>query len=480
MKERISKLVPGCILLLLLALVCSPLAAQEVTASIRGVVVDPSGAGIPKAEVKAIQVETGLTRTVVSDRRGAYVLVLLPVGHYRLEATAKGFSKLVQEGITLSVNEAANVPLHLTIGSSAQVVQVRANAPLIETSSTTLGKTVNEREILDLPLNGRNFSQLGLLQPGVVPLTPGLAQAGGSLRDGQAYSVNGQRPESNNFLIDGASNVNAVDGGFVLRPPIDAIAQFKILTSTSNAEFGNAAGSTTNIITRSGSNSLHGAVWEFLRNDKLDAANFFENAAGFKKSEYRQNQFGGTLGGPIRKDRMFFFGYYEGFRNRQGETLNGVRVPSALERQGDFSESGPLLNFFAPGGPAPLPGSQVPFIDPTAQNVLDLYPQPNATDSNGVLNLYNATEILRQNEDQFGVRLDQNLSSSDQLSFRYMFLDGNRFDPLSPSGAGVPGFPVGQDRRSQNFVAQLTHTFSPSLLSITRATFLRNKFLYNE
>ncbi len=426
MKERISKRVPGCIFLLLLALVCSPLAAQDTTASIRGVVLDPSGAGVPQAEVTAIQDETGLTRTAVADRGGAYVLVLLPVGHYHLEATAKGFRKFVQEGITLSVNEAASVPIHLAIGSSTQIVKVLSNAPLIETSSTTLGKTVNEREILDLPLNGRNFSQLGLLQPGVVPITPGLAQAGGSLRDGQAYSVNGQRPESNNFLIDGASNVNAVDGGFVLRPPIDAISQFKILTSTSNAEFGGAAGSTTNIITRSGSNSFHGALWEFLRNDKMDAANYFENAAAFKKSEYRQNQFGGTLGGPIRKDRTFFFGYYEGYRNRQGETLHNVRVPSDLERQGDFSESGPLLNFFAPGGPAPLPGSQVPFIDPTAQNIVDLYPHANARDSNGILDLYNTTEILRENEDQFGVRIDQTLSSSDRLSFRYMFLNGNR------------------------------------------------------
>ena len=255
---------------------------------------------------------------------------------------------------------------------------MRGNAGLIQTASTTLGQTIGQREILDLPLNGRNFSQLGLLQPGVVPITPGLAQAGGSLREGQAYSVNGQRPESNGFFIDGAANFNAADGGFVLKPPVDAIAEFKILTSTANAEFGGAAGSTTNIVTRSGSNSLHGAAWEFVRNDKLDAANFFENAAGFQKSEYRQNQFGGTLGGPVRRDKTFFFGYYEGFRNRQGEALNGVRVPSALERQGDFSESGPLLNLFAPGGPAPLPGSQVPFIDPTAQKVLDLYPLPNA------------------------------------------------------------------------------------------------------
>jgi outer membrane receptor protein involved in Fe transport len=468
------------VLLLLLTSSGGPLFAQEVTGSIRGVVLDPSGAGVPSAKVTATQVETGLSRATVTDHHGAYILVLLPVGHYRLEASAKDFRKFAQEGITLSVNEAANVPIRLTIGSPTQLVQVQANAALIETSDTTLGKTVGEREILDLPLNGRNFSQLGLLQPGVVPITPGLAQAGGSLRDGEAYSVNGQRPESNDFLIDGASNFNAVDGGFVLKPPIDAIAEFKILTHTANAEFGGAAGSTTNIVTRSGSNRLHGAAWEFLRNDKLDAANFFENADGFAKSEYRQNQFGGTLGGPIHKDKTFFFGYYEGFRNRQGETISDVRVPSALERQGDFSEDGPLLNFFAPGGPAPLPGSMVPFIDPTAQQVLQLYPLPNAMDANGVLDLYNATQILRDNEDQSGVRIDHYLSSRDTLNFRYMFLDGLRFDPLSTSGAGVPGFPVGENHRTQNFVAQLTHTFSPSVVGITRFAFLRNKFLFDE
>ncbi len=480
MRKTLLRIFPGSILLLLLTFASASLSAQEVTASIRGVVLDPSGSDVPSAKVTATQVETGLTRTAYSDRQGAYVLVQLPVGHYRLEATAHGFRKFVQEGIILSVNEAANVPIRLAVGTPTQVVEVHSNAPLIETSDTALGKTVNEREILDLPLNGRNFSQLGLLQPGVVPITPGLAQAGGSLRSGQSYSVNGQRPESNNFLIDGASNFNAVDGGFVMEPPIDAIAQFKILTSTANAEFGGAAGSTTNIVTRSGSNQFHGDLWEFFRNDKLDAANYFENAAGLKKSEYRQNQFGATLGGPIHKDKTFFFGYYEGFRNRQGETLNSVRVPSKLERMGNFSEDGPLFNLFTPGGPTLVPGGQVPFIDPTAQQVLNLYPQPNATDSNGILDLYNGTEILRENQDQLGVRIDHYLTSRDTLNFRYMFLNGTRVDPLSPSGAGVPGFPVGEDRRAQNFVAQLTHTFSPSLVGITRFSFLRNKFLYNE
>lgn len=474
------------LLLLLFAFITAPLVGQEVTGSIRGTVLDPSGASVPSAVVTATQGETGLTHTVKSDRRGAYLLVLLPVGSYRLQVSAKGFRKYVQEGITLSVNESATVPVHLEIGSSTQSVEVKANAGLIETSDTTMGKTVGEREILDLPLNGRNFSQLGLLQPGVVPITPGLAEAGGSLRDGQAYSVNGQRPESNNFLIDGASNVNAVDGGFVLKPPIDAIAEFKILAHTANAEFGGNSGSTTNIVTRSGSNQLHGALWEFLRNDKFDAANFFENADGFQKSEYRQNQYGGTLGGPIRKDKTFFFGYYEGFRNRQGETINDVRVPSALERQGNFSQdAGPLLDL-CPNPPqcsmppTPFSGNTLPFIDPTAAKVVQLYPMPNAFDQNGVLDLYNATQILRDNEDQFGARIDHYLTARDALMFRYMFLNGNRFDPLSTSGAGVPGFPVGEDHRIQDFVAQLTHTFSPEVVSIARFSFLRNKFLFDE
>jgi len=469
-----------CAFTLLLPLALASLSAQEVTGSIRGEVFDPSGARVPSAELSVTQVETGLTRVAVADRRGAYLFVLLSPGHYRLEAAAQGFQKFVQEGITLSVDESANVPVRLQIGSPAQVVQVQANASLIEQADTTLGETVGAREIVDLPLNGRNFSQLGLLQPGVVPITPGLAEAGGSLRDGQPYSVNGQRPESNDFLIDGASNFNSVDGGFVLKPPIDAIAEFKILTHTADAEFGGASGSTTNIVTRSGSNHLHGDAWEFLRNDAVDAANFFEDADGFQKSEYRQNQFGGTLGGPILPDKTFFFGYYEGFRNRQGETLSDVRVPSVLERQGDFSQDGPLLDLFAPGGPTPLPGSKVPAIDPTAQQVIELYPLPNATDPNGILDLYNTTQVLRDTEDQAGLRVDHYLSSRDSLNFRYMFLNGTLFDPLSTSGAGVPGFPVGENHRTQNFVAQLTHTFSPSVVNITRLAFLRNKFLFDE
>src|SRR5215467_10432965 len=230
---------------------CLSLSALQITGNIRGTVTDPSGAVIRGATVTAIQSETGLSRNTTTDRDGNYVLLELPVGHYRLQVAAKGFQEYVQDGITLNVNETASVSPHLAVGSENEQVLVRADAELIEPTVTSMGKVVQQRELEDLPLNGRNFSQLGLLQPGVVPLTPGIAEAGGSLRAGQAYAVNGQRPESNNFLIDGANNYNAVDGGLVIQLPIDSIAEFRILTHTANAEFGDALGSTTNIITRS-------------------------------------------------------------------------------------------------------------------------------------------------------------------------------------------------------------------------------------
>lgn len=463
-------------------------AAQQITGSIRGTVVDPSGATVQGASVSAQQTETGLTRTATTDRAGAYVLLELPVGHYRLKAEVKGFQTYIQQGIILDVNETATIPVRLAVGVETQHIEVEADAQLIQGTVTSLGKTVSEREVLDLPLNGRNFTQLGLLQPGVVPLTPGLAEAGGSLRDGQAYAVNGQRPESNNFLIDGANNFNGVDGGFVLKPPVDAITEFKILTHNANAEFGNALGSTTNIITRSGTNKIHGALWEFLRNDAFDATNYFAT----KTEPLKQNQFGGTIGGPIRKDRTFFFGFYEGFRNRQGETDSST-VPSLAERQGDFSslctaEDGGFVGGFCQNPNhqlfnvflnQPYPNNQLPLsppdTNPLSQSLLELFPLPNSG-----TNVFTSTQIVRQDTNQFGLRLDQYLGASDVLNFRYMFSDGNQFNPIPTAGASVPGFPVGEEQRAQNFVAQETHTFSPSMVGVFRFSFLRNKFLYGE
>jgi outer membrane receptor protein involved in Fe transport len=446
--------------------------AQQITGNIGGTVSDPSGAVVQSATVTAQQSETGLTRSATTDHRGDYLLVELPVGHYQLEVAAKGFQKYLQEGISLNVNETATVSVRLMLGQETEQVQVRADAELIQTTVSSLGKAVLEHELLELPLDGRNFSQLGLLQPGVVPLTAGLKQAGGSLRDGQAYSVAGQRPESNNFLIDGANNVNAVDAGFVLKPPIDTISEFRILTHNANAEFGQSTGSTTNIVTRSGTNSFHGALWEFLRNDAMDASDFSAHAV----QPLKQNQFGGTFGGPIIKDKTFFFGYYEGFRNRQGETVNAT-VPSLAERQGNFSQlPGGLRVFdFSTGHMVPVPGNQVAPINPIAQNVLGFFPLPN----NGP-NAFVATQSKSVTNDQFGLRFDHYLSRADTLNFRYMFSAGPTNDPLSTAGANVPGFPVGEDDRAQNFVAQETHVFSPAIIGVARFSYLRNKFLFDQ
>src|SRR5580693_4717999 len=454
-------------LFLMVLLTTLNVAAQQITASIRGTVNDPSGAIVQGATVTARQTETGLTRAVVTDHQGEYVLVELPIGHYQLEVQAKGFQKYLQQGISLDVNQMATVGIHLKLGAETQQVQVSADAALVQNTVSSLGQTVMEREILDLPLDGRNFSQLGLLQTGVVPLTPGLLAAGGPARQNQAYAVDGQRPESNNFMIDGADNVSSVDGGFVLKPPIDAIAEFKILSHNANAEFGRNTGSTTNIVTRSGSNSFHGAAWEFLRNDAMDSSDYFTQSV----QPLKQNQFGATFGGPIVKDKTFFFGYYEGFRNRQGESVPAT-VPSLAERQGNFSEVAPLINYMTG---QPVPNNQLTYIDPIATNVLPFFPLPNVG-TNGFI----ATETLSENNDQFGLRLDHYLSSTDTLNFRYMYSSGPTTDPLSPVGANVPGFPVGEYDRAQNFVAQETHIFSSNTIGVARFSYLRNTFLLDE
>ncbi len=477
--KQVRRIGVGAMLILFFA---AALSAQETTATLRGTVSDSSGARVPSASITAVQAETGFTRVGVTDSNGDYLLVLLPIGHYRLEVVAKGFRTYVQEGLDLSVNQVAQVQVRLVVGMAQQTVQVKADAGLVSTTSD-LGETINDSETVDLPLNGRNFSQLGLLMPGTAPLTQGLQIAGGSTRQGQSYAVNGMRPESNEFLVDGAENYNSINAGFVLKPPPDASAEFRILTNTASAEFGHNAGSNTNIVMRSGSNKIHGDVYDFLRNDAVDARNFFS----VNTEPLKQNQFGGTLGGPIRKDKTFLFGFYEGFRNRQGETQL-TTVPTALERQGNFSQApdvipcqtgipqappGQLQNCFTG---ETYSGNTLPSINPISQNILAFYPLPNLP--NYGPNSYGTTQEVQNTSDQFGLRLDHYISSRDTFSFHYLFSNGSQVDPLSISGANVPGFPVGEDFRAQNAAFEETHSFSGSLINVARFSFLRNKFLF--
>lgn len=250
--------------------------AQDPTGKLQGQISDPSSAGIPGALVTVRNEATGLAITQPSSRDGSFYFSFLPAGEYALHVTAPGFRAYAVPYIHIDIERTVNVPAELQIAMGNSTVEVIGTGAVVDVSSA-LGNVVSSREATDLPLNGRNLTQLGLLQPGVAPLTAGLMQAGGILRSGQAYAVNGQPPESNNYLLDGVTNVDSVNGGFALRTPPDAVTEFRILTSNASAEYGETSGATTSVITKSGTDQFHGDIYDFLRNSAFDARNFFAN-----------------------------------------------------------------------------------------------------------------------------------------------------------------------------------------------------------
>lgn len=434
---------------------------------VEGQLSDPSSAAIA-GRVSAHNLDTGFEKEALAENDGIFRIAPLPVGRYRVTATSKGFATLVQEPVTVDIGRTVRLDLPLTVGSVQSTVTVTADAPLVDTSTNILGAVVTGREVLDLPLNGRNFTQLGLLQAGAAPLTSGLSQSGGPLRQGQTYAVNGARPEQNNYTLDGTQNINRMDSGFALRIPVDAIAEFRILTHTATPEYGGTGGATTAVITRSGTNQIHGSLYEFLRNDKLDARNFFSALV----EPLKQNQFGGTIGAPLQRNRLFGFLYYEGFRNRQGLTTSAI-VPTAQQRAGDFSGLGrPLLNLAAGG--TPFPGNRVPSLNPVARNVLTLYPLPNAGG-----NLFRTTVTGTNYYDQAGARLDYNATAKDQLFARYSYAGAYDFNPVSVRGTPVPGFPTRDDYKTGSAEISHVHSFTPSLTNSFRASFLRYLFYFD-
>jgi hypothetical protein len=460
------------VLLLGLA-VCFAASAQDTSAILEGQVTDTTGAVIARAVVRAKNASTGFTRQQAVTRAGDYHL-LLPVGRYEIRVSAPQFAEYLRPDLPLSINQTVRIDVQLEVAKEKQVVTVAGAAAVVESGSTVIGNVVTGRELVDLPLNGRNFAQLGLLQPGVAPLTAGLAQAGGSLRAGQAYAVDGQRPESNNYLVDGVTNVNRVDGGYAFRTPVDAIEEFRILTETAPAAYGGTAGATTTVVTRSGGNEVHGSAYEFVRNDAFDARNFF----AAETEPLKQNQFGATLGGPIRRNRDFLFGYYEGFRNRQGVTQS-TTVPSDAQRNGDFSgvrdpETGapiPLINYFTG---QPFPGNRIPAqaMDQTAVSLLSFYPHANAGP-----NLFTTTQTMRNSSDQGGFRFDHIIGAGDQLLVRYAHAVSAAVNPLSVKGANVPGFPVAEDISTHSASISETHALGGAGLNDLRVGYFRNEFL---
>ncbi|MBV9762040.1 MAG: TonB-dependent receptor [Acidobacteriaceae bacterium] len=449
--------------------------AQDPTGTVEGHVSDPSGAIIPKAAITITNPATGFLATQESSGIGAFHFSYLPVGSYRLKVSMKGFSSYEVLNIRVDLDRVVDLPVRLELAGNKQRIDI-SSAPATVDVSSTLGNVVTSHDAIDLPLNGRNITQLGLLQPGVAPVTLGLLQAGGIARANQAYAVNGEPPESNNYLLDGVTNVDSVNGGFAIRIPPDAITEFRILTSNAPPEYGETSGATTTVVTRSGSNAFHGDLYDFLRNNSFDARNFFS----VNTEPLHQNQFGVTLGGPIRHDKDFFFVYYEGQRDRQGETRTAI-VPTAAERSGNFSgltdsngNSEPLIDEFT-GHPFSYNGieGQIPpfLLNPISLKAESLIPLPNIGPS-----LFSSTQLLTNNYDQGGGRLDHYFNNGDQLFARYSFATQYELDPLPINGSGVPGFPVADNITTYSATISYVHLFSPSLVQTARTAFFRNVF----
>jgi outer membrane receptor protein involved in Fe transport len=407
----------------------------QATGTITGVVTDESGAVLPGVSVEVVSEATGQTRAVVSGDDGFYTVPLVPPGRYQVKASLAGFRSLTREGVVVSVNNTSRIDLRLQVGDVSESITVEATTPLVDTSNATMGVVIEQEKIVELPLNGRNFTQLGTLIPGVVAPPSALGGAAGDATPGGfgnvtgGFNVNGMRNQSNNFLMDGAPNNDSFNTGFVLRPPPDAIQEFKIQTHSYSAEYGRNAGSVVNVVTRSGSNTWGASVWEFNRDDRLEAKNFFART----KPELTQNQFGAAVGGPILKGRLFAFGYYEGYRNERGTTDTRV-VLSEAQRSGNFAGGSAIRD---PLTGQPFAGNTIPAdrISPIARALLERFiPLPNSPG-----NRFTRSPVVEDDRNQFGLRLDLKVGDRSSLLGRYMLAKTDRLDPLggsnfSPSG----------------------------------------------
>src|SRR5437868_4713133 len=564
--------------------------AQVDTGAVSGTVKDTSGGVIPGVKVIIANEDTGLSVSTTSSIAGEYVFSPVKIGRYSVSAEMKGFQKVQQKNVTVEVQQRVVVDFTLAPGQTMETITVNAEPPVLQTQDASVGQVIGERTVDALPLNGRNFTFLAQLSAGVTQDqqdTRGLGASG-------SFAANGLRPAQNNYLLDGIdNNVELVDflngthfvvrppvdaiqefkiqtnsfsaefgrsagailnggiqngsGGpselgakaiglnlefthFVVRPPVDAIQEFKIQTNSFSAEFGRSAGAILNATIKSGTNHFHGTLWEFLRNDKFDAANFFENAGGIPKGEFRQNQFGGSVGGPVilphlyhGKDKTFFFFDYEGTRTRQAVPYTST-VPTALERSSGYTNLSELLTqggtqtdvlgrttplgqvfdpsttravlcgtvdpvtgLTPPGGagtacPTGTPaGTQAGFVrepfsgilipatrlDPNAISLLNLFPAPNNA---SLFSNFASNPVLRVNGNQFDARGDQVIGDQDQMFIRVSYSDTPEFIPGPFTGIADGGsFSAGdQTAKSWNIALSETHTFSPLLVNEAR------------
>jgi hypothetical protein len=470
-----------------LGLASGAVSGQSVTGTILGTVTDTSGAVVANAKVTIVNEGTGLTRTVTADGNGEYTAPALPTGHYTITSEMTGFKTVALSNIEVGVDQRVRINIKHEVGAMTESVSVTAEAPLLQTSSSELGTTVTNEQIEALPLNGRNFVNLTRTIPGVLRGIPGANIDGaGSLawRASASFSANGQRPRDNNYMLDGVDNNETWLQTVVIFPSVDALDEFKMQTSTYSAEYGRSLGGVVNLQIKSGTNNLRGSGFEFHRNDAFDANNFFNNRAGRAKPDFKQNQFGGTLGGAIFRDKTFFFSDYQGHREEQGQTFLST-VPSLAMRRGDFSELTRAI--YDPTTGQPFPGNVIPSngIDTVARNIIDqLYPEPNTAGtrqaSNGqTINNYLINPIKERQDNQFDVKIDHNLTSSNRFFTRYSFQKTHRLQPATlPHGDAGATFGAGEgDIKAQSLAFNDTHTLALNWLNEFRFGWSSVKFL---
>ena len=403
------------------------LLAQAQSGTIVGTVADPAGAVVPGAQVTLRNEATGFQRVVETNASGDFVAYSIPTGAYTLAVEADGFQRLERSGVRLSAAATVEVPLELSLGNVTETVEVSGAAPLLETQDATVSNLVENEEIIDLPLNGRSFTQLVKLAPGAGTGSSGnLNDSVYAMRAPANITVNGSSAQNNSYLIDGIYNRMLWLNTLVIVPTIDAVQEFRVMTSNFNAEYGASAGAITVVQTKSGTNAIHGSLYEFLRNDALDANTFFSNRAGVDKPSFRRNEFGGSVGGPIVKDKLFYFGDYQGLRIRQPRPFTAT-IPTLAQRQwvqtGDFSGLAQTVHDplnVVNGRRQAFPDNRIPVsrLDEPSVTLIGLLPTPNLG-----ANQYVSNPKLSQDTDQFDARVDWNMGADDRLFVKYSFDD---------------------------------------------------------
>jgi hypothetical protein len=484
--------------------------AQSTGGRIRGTVTDPSGGAVSAATVQLVNEGTHLTREVQSGSNGEYIFIEVPIGSYEIDLTAPGFKKSVRKGIALDLNQVLTVDIVLQVGGSTDVVEVTGAPPVVDTTSTQLGAVVNERSSTQLPLNQRDVYQLLQLQPGVQ------SQLGNDLFFGSdkagVVTVNGGRGRSNNYTVNGGDGNDLFANLPAVEPSPDSIEEFRVISNSFDAEYGRNSGAVVNVVTKSGTNALHGSFYEFFRNDVLNAHPFTFTES--PKPAFKQNQFGGTLGGPIRKDKTFFFASYEGRRVVQGIVSQPVTVPTGAQESGDFSSGAPFTGSLfdstvagvlqdrcgsgsslpanqrltpaasalvgnVAGGGNPVPyssifaGNQIPTgcFDPVAVSLLQYVPGAGGSASQ-VLTVPKKTD----RGDQFQIKVDHSFNNNQKTAIYYYFDDDNFLDPFAKfqaEGATLGNFPGVYATRTQQINASHTSTIGSTSVNELRFTYFR-------